>query len=94
VHSRDLVVLSSVGGRLMMRKMGNQSRVRDFRRVILLFFTHFFYRLSFKGFRSSFSQRIIVVFVLVLAAQSKLCRLCLLCLRNPLASALVFSEGF
>jgi len=45
VHSRDLVVpLSSVGkGRLMMRKMGNQSRVRDFRqRVILLFFTHFF----------------------------------------------------
>jgi hypothetical protein len=49
VHSRDdfLVVLSRVIiiGRSMMRKMGNQSRVRDFRRVVvllLLFSRHFF----------------------------------------------------
>jgi len=68
VHSRDLFVLS-LGRLMMMMKMGNQSRVRDFRRSILLFFRHFFYP-SF-GFRSSFSFSFSQCIVIALGASIK-----------------------
>ena len=48
-----------------MRKMGNQSRVRDFRRSsILFFFRHFFYLSIVRFSILLFSQFIVVVFVL------------------------------